>query len=165
MWGSYSSRSSIVVSYLSRSSYVAKRSTAWDARSPYGLGPRELFFRKDRDSFGVQVPREGGRILPSLDPRDLRGGKRDDVVRRIVPEIDVEIMEIAARGAEDDDLSRLRHGSGSRRGCKAFLDFPPSRGMLTLNKVNFRCLRGYRANGLSNGPSAPIRRLDPTLIA
>src|SRR2546422_6867110 len=126
--------------------------------------PRELFFRKNRDSFGVQVPREGGRILQSLDPRDLRGGERDDVVRRIVAEIDVEIMEVAARGAEDDDPSRLRHGSGSHRGCKAFLDFPPSRGMLTLNKVNFWCLRGYRANGLSNGPSAPIRRHDPTLI-
>src|SRR3990172_2813280 len=40
MWGSYSSRSSIVHSYLSRSAYVAKRSTAWDARSPYGMGWR-----------------------------------------------------------------------------------------------------------------------------
>src|SRR3989442_430359 len=126
--------------------------------------PWELFFRKDRDSFGVLFPREGGRILPSLDPRDLRGGKRDDVVRRIVAEIDVEVMEVAARGAEDDDPSRLRHGLGSHRGCKAFLDFPRGRGMLTLNKVNFRYLRGYRANGLSNGPSAPIRRHDPTLI-
>src|SRR2546428_1526928 len=126
--------------------------------------PWELFFRKDRDSFGVLFPREGGRILPSLDPRDLRGGERDDVVRRIVPEIDVEIMAIAGRGAEDDDPSRLRHGSGSHRGCKAFLEFPRGRGMLTLNKVNFRYLRGYRANGLSNGPSAPIRRHDPTLM-
>src|SRR2546422_11714801 len=185
MWGSYSSRSSIVVSYLSKSSYVAKRSTACDARSPYGIGcrttttllpwarkipatrrevwlfplpvrtahrddghlrlqhrlfgaeeeefrpmrvregdpmpdvrvvdvgvrqdallgtepldqPRELFFRKNRDSFGIQVPREGGRILPSLDARDLRGGKRDDVVRRIVAEIDVERMEVPAHGA------------------------------------------------------------------
>src|SRR5712691_5991936 len=99
--------------------------------------PRELFLRKNRDSFGIQFPREGRGILPSLDPGNLRGGERDDAVRRIVPEINVEIMEVAARGAEDDDPARLRHGSGSRRGCKAFLDFPPSSGMLTLNKVNF----------------------------
>src|SRR5947199_1045939 len=126
--------------------------------------PRELFFGKNRDSFGVQVPREGGRILPSLDPRDLRGGERDDMVRRIVPEIDVEIMEVAARGAEDDAPWRLSHGSGAPRGSKAFLELASGSGMLTLNKVNFSCLRGYRANGLPNGPSAPIQTLDPTLF-
>src|SRR2546425_13052650 len=106
--------------------------------------PRELFFGKDRDSFGIQVAREGRWILPSLDPGNLRGGERDDAVRGIVPEIDVEIMEVAARGAEDDDPARLRHGLGSRRGCKAFLDFSPGSGVLTLNKVNSWCLSSYR---------------------
>src|SRR3989441_10400955 len=107
--------------------------------------PRELFFRKNRDPFGIQVPREGRGILPSLDPGDLRGGERHDAIRRIVPEINVEIMEVAARGAEDDYVARLRHGLGSRRGCKAFLDFSASSGMLTLNKVNSQCLWSYRA--------------------
>src|SRR5207245_9516364 len=126
--------------------------------------PRELFFRKNRDPFGIQVPREGRGILPSLDPGDLRGGERDDAIRRIFPEINVEIMEVAARGAEDDAPARLRHGLGSRRGCTAFLDFPPGSSMLTLNKVNSRCLRVI-GHGLPNGPSARIRRLDPTSIA
>src|SRR2546425_4800164 len=64
---------------------------------------------------------------------------------RIGPEIDGEIKEVAGRSGQDGDPARLRHGLGSRRGCKAFLDFPPSPRMLTLNKVDSPCLRGYRA--------------------
>src|SRR2546425_570001 len=45
--------------------------------------PRELFLRKNRDSFGIQFPREGRGILPSLDPGNLCGGERDDAVRGI----------------------------------------------------------------------------------
>ena len=40
MCGSYSSRSSIVQSYRSRSSRVAYRCTRWASRSPYGIGWR-----------------------------------------------------------------------------------------------------------------------------
>src|SRR5207245_1082530 len=67
---------------------------------------------------------------------NLRGGEGDHVVRRIVTEIHVEIVEVAARGAQDDDFARLRHGLGSRRECKAFLGFLRRGSMLTLNKVD-----------------------------
>src|SRR2546422_8513935 len=48
----------------------------------------------------------------------------------------VEIVEVAARGAEDDALARPRHGLGSPQGCKAFLGFLRRWSMLTLNKVD-----------------------------
>src|SRR5207245_9635049 len=65
---------------------------------------------EDRDSVRIELPREGGRILPRRDPGNLRGGEGDDVVRGIVTEIHIEIMEVAARGAEDDDVARRRDG-------------------------------------------------------
>src|SRR3989441_12330088 len=61
---------------------------------------RELFFGKDRDSFGIKVARAGRWILPSLDPGNLRGGERSDAGRGVSPAIAVGIMEAAARGAE-----------------------------------------------------------------
>src|SRR5207245_3465765 len=94
--------------------------------------PRELLFGKNRDPVRIDFPREGRGVLPSLDSRNLRRGKRDDAVRRIVAEIDVEIVEVAACGAEDDDLPRLRHGLESLRGCKAFLDLDTKRSRVNL---------------------------------
>src|SRR3989441_5971871 len=104
---------------------------------------RQLLFREDRDSVRIELPRERGRILPSRDPRNLRGGEGDDVVRRIVAEIHVEVVEVAARGAEDDDLARPRHGLGSRRECKAFLGFLRRWSTLTLNKVDLGRIRAF----------------------
>src|SRR5439155_26430078 len=83
--------------------------------------PREVLFREDRDSIRVERPPKGGGVLAALDSGDLRGRERDDAERRIVPEDDVEVVKIPARGAEDDDLARLWHGAGSRGRCKGFL--------------------------------------------
>src|SRR5881396_15706 len=94
--------------------------------------PGELVLGKNRDPIRIEFPREGRGILPGLDSRNLRRGKRDDAVRRIVAEVDVEIVEVAARGPEDDDLARLRHELESLRECKAFLDLDSKRGRVNL---------------------------------
>src|SRR3972149_5712915 len=189
MWGSYSSRSSIVHSYLSRSAYVAKRSTAWDARSPYGMGWRitttffpcsrrmwatrrvvwlfplpvrhaqvrlvradeagELLLRVDRDALRVEGPREGRGVPPALDARDLSRGEGDDLVLLVVPEVDVEVVEVAARGAEDDHASRLCHAVGNPG---------PALSFFSLRDASFGYVRSsFPARGRSPGTSARTR--------
>src|SRR3972149_1679127 len=183
MWGSDSSRSSIVHSYLSRSAYVAKRSTVWDARSPYGMGWRitTTFFpcsrrmwatrrvvwlfplparpaqiatmgvlrRVDRDALRVEGPREGRGVPPALDARDLSRGEGDDLVLLVVPEVDVEVVEVAARGAEDDDASRLCHAVGNPGPVLSFL---------SLRDASFGYVRSsFPARGRSPGTSARTR--------
>jgi hypothetical protein len=66
--------------------------------------PRELGLRPDRDAVGVPGAGERRRIPTVVDPRDLRRGERDDLGLRIVPEDDVEVVEVASAGAHDDDF-------------------------------------------------------------
>jgi hypothetical protein len=78
---------------------------------------RQIFLREDGNPVGIQLSGEGGWVVPPLDPGNLRGGECDDSIGGIVTKADVEIVEIAASGSEDDDFAGLRHESGSRREC------------------------------------------------
>ena len=56
----------------------------------------------------------GGRGAPG-DAGNLRRGERDDLVRRVIAEDDVEIMEVAPGRAEDHHAPALRRGSHGRK--------------------------------------------------
>ena len=64
----------------------------------------ELLFGVDGDAVGVELAGQDGRVLPAVDVGDLGRGEGDDLEVRVVPEIGVEIVEIAPRGAHDDHL-------------------------------------------------------------
>jgi hypothetical protein len=62
----------------------------------------ELFerrFRQDRDSVRIQRPRQLGGVAASIDVRDLRRGEGDDLVLAAAAVDEVEVVEVAARGA------------------------------------------------------------------
>jgi hypothetical protein len=54
------------------------------------------------DTLWVQSSRKLGRILSPFDIGNLSGGKTDDLISRVVFEIDVKIVEIAPGGSHDD---------------------------------------------------------------
>ena len=75
----------------------------------------------DRDSLRVELAGEGGRVLAVVDVGDLRRGEGHDVVVLVVAEEGVEVVEVAPRGSDDDDvalghvnlqLRRLSRGGG-----------------------------------------------------
>lgn len=68
----------------------------------------EFLFREDRDPFGVVGPRKLRRVGTSRNRRDLGGREGHDLNTRIVPEEDVEVVEVATGGSQDDDAS-ARH--------------------------------------------------------
>ena len=65
-----------------------------------GLGP-------DRDADRIPVPGELVRIDAAVDVRDLGGREGDDLVLRGVAEEDVEVVEVAAGGADDHHTLRI----------------------------------------------------------
>ena len=62
-----------------------------------GLGP-------DRDPFGIELARQEWGIDAPCDVGDLRRRERDDVVLVAVSIDDVEVVEVAAGRARDQDL-------------------------------------------------------------
>src|ERR1035441_5513111 len=126
--GSYSSRSSMGHFSRSRSAYVAKRWQARPGRDRPGCEVHDLRVRHvrvredaevdilaadqalelvlgdDGDTVRVERSGEGCGIAPSVDARDLRRGEGDDPAVGLVPENRVEVVEIAARRAQDDDM-------------------------------------------------------------
>src|SRR5206468_249517 len=68
--------------------------------------PGDLLLLVDRDPGGVPRARQGGRVPAAGDVRDLRGGEPDDIERRIVPEAEVEVMEVPTGRTHDQDTSR-----------------------------------------------------------
>src|SRR5206468_6250855 len=64
----------------------------------------ELLLGEDGDAFRIPGAGELGRVDASLDIGDLRGGERDDAHVVPIPECDVEVVEVAAGGAGDQDL-------------------------------------------------------------
>src|SRR5438876_1048942 len=62
----------------------------------------ELLFRVNVNPGWIQRACEDGRVQPSLQVGNLRGGKGDYLVLGAPAKVDVEVMKIAAAGAEDD---------------------------------------------------------------
>ena len=69
---------------------------------------RHLALRVDRDARRVELARKLGGIAPAVDVGDLRRGEGDDLVVLVVPEYQVEVVEIAPGGAHDQN-TLLRH--------------------------------------------------------
>ncbi len=63
----------------------------------------QLLFGINGDALGIQVSRQGCGVSLVRDARYLGGGEGDDLVLIVVAEGDVEIVEVAPRGAHDDD--------------------------------------------------------------
>src|ERR1019366_6461893 len=63
----------------------------------------ELVLGDDGDAVRVERSGKGCGIAPSVNARDLRRGEGDDLVVGLVAENRVEVVEIAARRAQDDD--------------------------------------------------------------
>jgi hypothetical protein len=63
----------------------------------------ELLLGDDRDAVGIKLPGERGRIDAAVDVRNLCRREGDDLVLRAVPIDDVEVVEVAAGCAGDDD--------------------------------------------------------------
>jgi len=68
---------------------------------------RQVLLGKIGMPSGYSRSRQRGRILPPFNARNLRRGESHDSVGGIVAKADVEIMKVAARGPEDDDLAGL----------------------------------------------------------
>ncbi len=64
----------------------------------------ELLLGVDGDAVGIELSGQDGRILAALDVGDLRSREGHNLEIRIVPEVGVEIVEIASGGAHDDDF-------------------------------------------------------------
>ena len=62
----------------------------------------KLLFRVNGNPGWIQRACEDGRVQPSLQVGNLRGGKGDYLVLGAPAKVDVEVMKIAAAGAEDD---------------------------------------------------------------
>ena len=62
----------------------------------------QVALRVNRDALRVQLAGQLSRVLASFDVGDLGGGEGDHLIIRIVAEEDVEIVEVASRGAHDD---------------------------------------------------------------
>ena len=64
----------------------------------------ELFLGEDGDAVGIELAGQDGRVFPAVDVGNLGGGEGDDLEIRIVAEVGVEVVEIAAGRAHDDDF-------------------------------------------------------------
>ena len=64
----------------------------------------ELFLGVDGDAVRIELSGQDGRILAAFDVGNLGGREGHDLEVRVVPEVGVEIVEIPARGAHDDDF-------------------------------------------------------------
>src|SRR4030042_3161340 len=71
----------------------------------------------DRDTLGVELARELGRVFAALDVRDLGGGEGDNLVGRVVAEIYVEVVEVPSGGAHDDDFLHNNCSLSDRAAC------------------------------------------------
>jgi hypothetical protein len=70
-------------------------------------------FLEDRDAVRIQRSGQGRRVAAPGDARNLRRRKGHDIVCLVLPEHDIEVMEVTSRGAHDDDALSLparRHG-------------------------------------------------------
>ena len=86
----------------------------------------ELRLGPDRDAHRIPVPGQLVRVDAPLDVRDLGGRERDDLVRVRVAEEDVEVVEVAAGGADDDHARRFhRAESICSEGGRNARDYAP----------------------------------------
>ena len=81
----------------------------------------------DRDARRIEGTGELGRVAAVGDARDLRRGEGDDLDVGIVSVDDVEVMEVAPRGAHDDDSPAVHRGLLSA--CRA----TPRRGVAAVH--------------------------------
>jgi hypothetical protein len=65
----------------------------------------ELFLRDDRYPLRITVPRKFGRIAAAVDVGDLGRSEGHDLDVLAAAERNVEVVEVAAGGAGDDDAS------------------------------------------------------------
>lgn len=75
----------------------------------------DLAFVVDRDTVGVELAGELGRVLAAVDVGDLGGGESDDLELLVVAEVGVEVMEVASGGAHDEDFFLLHENSPKLR--------------------------------------------------
>ncbi len=61
----------------------------------------EVVLGVDRDTVGVQIAAQLGRIRAAVDVGNLRSGERDDFVALIVAEVDVEVVKIATGSTQN----------------------------------------------------------------
>ena len=78
----------------------------------YNLGNRQipdqffqLLFRIDRNSLRIQVAGKLRWIDSAFYVRNLRRCKRLNLVRRVITKISIEIVEVSAGGAHDNELA------------------------------------------------------------
>jgi hypothetical protein len=67
----------------------------------------KVFFWKDRNSFGIQRPRELRRKEPVFDSGNLSGGIGHHLRCSLIAVIDLKIMKIPSRRAHDDNSGSL----------------------------------------------------------
>ncbi|GBD10008.1 hypothetical protein HRbin22_02271 [Candidatus Thermoflexus japonica] len=70
----------------------------------------ELLLGVDGDAVRVKGAGQLGGIQTPFDVRDLSGREGHDLIVRVVPEEDVEVVEVAPRGAHEDHTDAVRHG-------------------------------------------------------
>jgi len=78
----------------------------------------EHAFIEDRDSFGIQIAGQSGRIDTIGDVGNLRSGETHDFVRRLASKYGVEVVEVAASSPDDDRPDSLHSallGAGSEK--------------------------------------------------
>ncbi len=66
---------------------------------------RQLLLGIDRNPFGIPRSRQLRWIPPLLNPRNLSGGECHNIIRSVIAEEDIEIMEVSARSAHDQHFS------------------------------------------------------------
>jgi hypothetical protein len=81
----------------------------YDLGSPVLDEREELALGMDRNAARVELARQFLRIHASRDVRDLRRRERDHLVVLVVPEVDVEVVKVAAGSPHDDDTSFHAH--------------------------------------------------------
>jgi hypothetical protein len=68
----------------------------------------QVLFGVDRDALGIKSASQFWRVIAPLDVGDLRGSESDHFVIWVLPEINVEVVEITPCGAHDQ-RSNGRH--------------------------------------------------------
>ena len=89
----------------------------------------KIFLGQDGNTLGVKIAGQHGRVFAAVNIGNLSSGESDDFDFLVVAIEDVEVMEVAARRAHDDD-SLARH-FGSLIGAESYpsRETPPSWGV------------------------------------
>ena len=67
----------------------------------------QLFFWINRNAVWIQGAAQFGRVAPALDSRNLSSRERDNLVIGIIAKAYIEIVEIPARGAKNENALPL----------------------------------------------------------